>query len=86
MKHDVQQIVQSCAICQQAKTLHTKPGGILQPLPTSIKWPIINSELVFGDVSQVFHFSQPKNLVQGFKLGRVLVQHVIPHQHWNDTI
>jgi hypothetical protein len=33
MKHDVQQYVQSCTICQQAKTLHTKPAGLLQPLP-----------------------------------------------------
>lgn len=34
LKHDVQQFVRSCAICQQAKTLHTKAAELLQPLPT----------------------------------------------------
>jgi hypothetical protein len=33
MKSDVENYVRQCQVCQQAKPLHTKPAGLLQPLP-----------------------------------------------------
>lgn len=33
MKKDIEQFVQNCAICQQAKSSHSLPAGLLQPLP-----------------------------------------------------
>jgi hypothetical protein len=33
MKGTIYEFIKSCAICQQAKVEHTKPTGLLQPLP-----------------------------------------------------
>jgi len=34
MKKDIAEFVQSCLVCQQVKTEHKKPPGLLVPLPT----------------------------------------------------
>jgi hypothetical protein len=33
MKQSVDDFIRQCAICQQAKHVHTRPAGLLQPLP-----------------------------------------------------
>jgi len=39
MKKDIADYVARCLVCQQIKTEHQKPGGLLQPLPIPVwKW------------------------------------------------
>ena len=33
MKHQMEDFVKQCAICQQSKHVHHHPLGLLQPLP-----------------------------------------------------
>ena len=49
MKRDVAEFVARCAICQQVKAEHLRPGGFLQPLgvPTS-KWEDVTMDFVMG--------------------------------------
>jgi hypothetical protein len=45
----VQQFVQQCEICQQAKVEHTKLSGLLQPLPVPVRaWEVISLDFVEG--------------------------------------
>jgi hypothetical protein len=45
----VQQFVQQCEICQQAKVEHTKLPGLLQPLPVPVHaWEVISLDFVEG--------------------------------------
>ena len=49
MKKSVQQFVQQCEICQQAKVEHTKLPGLLQLLPVPNQaWEIISLDFVEG--------------------------------------
>jgi hypothetical protein len=49
LKKSVQQYVQSCEICQQAKTEHVKYPGLLQPLPIPQQaWEIVSLDFIEG--------------------------------------
>ena len=49
MKKDVAEFVSCCLICQQVKTKHQRPVGILQSLPIpQWKWERITMDLVVG--------------------------------------
>jgi len=49
MKEDIRNFINSCVICQQAKTSHTLPAGLLQPLsiPNQI-WEDIAMDFITG--------------------------------------
>ncbi|WVY96655.1 hypothetical protein V8G54_028806 [Vigna mungo] len=49
MHKDIQQFVQTCLVCQQAKTAHTLPAGLLQPLPIPEQiWDDIAMDFIIG--------------------------------------
>ena len=49
MKKDVARYVSRCAVCQQVKIEHQRPGGLLQSLPIlEWKWDHITMDFVFG--------------------------------------
>jgi len=49
MKKDIAEYVAHCLVCQQIKTEHQKPGGLLQPLPIPVwKWEHTTMDFVVG--------------------------------------
>jgi len=49
LKQDVMQYINECLTCQQIKSEHTLPAGLLQPLPISEqKWESISMEFITG--------------------------------------
>lgn len=49
LKKSVHEYVQSCHVCQEAKTEHVKLPGLLQPLPVPKKaWDMVNLDFVEG--------------------------------------
>lgn len=49
LKASVQQFVQQCQICQQAKTEHIKIPGLLEPLPVPDQaWEIVSMDFIEG--------------------------------------
>jgi hypothetical protein len=49
MKASVQEYVQKCSICQQAKSEHIRTPGLLQPLPVPTQaWQVISLDFVEG--------------------------------------
>jgi hypothetical protein len=49
MKKDIYHYVQSCGVCQQAKTANTVPAGLLQPLPIpSQVWEDVAMDFITG--------------------------------------
>ena len=49
MKSEVAEYIARCLDCQQVKTKHQHPAGLLQPLPIpSWKWEIINLDFITG--------------------------------------
>ena len=49
MKRDVARYISKCAVCQQVKIEHQRPGGLLQSLPIpEWKWDHITMDFVFG--------------------------------------
>ena len=49
LKRDVDEFVQQCAVCQQAKHEHVKPAGLLAPLPIpSTSWEDLTMDFVEG--------------------------------------
>ena len=49
MKTEVAEYIARCFECQQVKTKHQHPTGLLQPLPIpSWKWQIINLDFITG--------------------------------------
>lgn len=49
MKIDIVQFILHCAVCQQAKTAHQLPAGLLQPLPIPTQvWDDIAMDFIPG--------------------------------------
>ena len=49
MKSEVAEYIARCLDCQQVKTEHQHPAGLLQPLPIpSWKWEIISLDFITG--------------------------------------
>ena len=49
MKGDITEYLARCLTCQQVKTKHQKPGGLLQPLPIlEWKWEHIIMDFMIG--------------------------------------
>lgn len=49
LKLSVETYVKQCQVCQQAKHLHTKPGGLLQPLPPPKEaWQDLTMDFIEG--------------------------------------
>jgi len=49
MKKDIADYVARCLVCQQIKTEHQRPGGLLQPLSIPVwKWEQITMDFVVG--------------------------------------
>jgi hypothetical protein len=63
MKTAVENYIQQCSVCQQAKHTHTHPTGLLQPLPIP--------EGVWQDLSMDFIEGLPKS--EGYSVILVVV-------------
>ena len=49
MKTSIQAFVRRCLVCQEHKTEHLHPTGLLQPLPVSLQiWPDISMDFIEG--------------------------------------
>lgn len=49
MKHDIQEFIASCQVCQQAKIIHAKLARLLQPLPVPKQaWHTVCLDFVEG--------------------------------------
>ena len=49
MKNELREYIAKCFECQQVKTKHQHPAGLLQPLPIpSWKWEIISLDFIMG--------------------------------------
>ena len=49
MKNELEEYIARCFECQQVKTEHQHPAGLLQPLPIpSWKWEIISIDFITG--------------------------------------
>lgn len=49
MKTTIVEFIKACTVCQQAKGEHTKPAGLLQPLPIPTQaWKTISMDFVEG--------------------------------------
>ena len=49
MKRDIAVYVSECAVCQQVKIEHQRPGGLLQPLEIPVwKWDSISMDFAVG--------------------------------------
>ena len=49
IKRDVGRYISKCAVCQQVKIEHQRPGGLLQSLPIpKWKWDHITMDFVYG--------------------------------------
>jgi len=49
LKQDVKEFVRTCTICQQAKSKHVLPAGLLQPLPIPNQaWEDIAMDFITG--------------------------------------
>lgn len=49
MKNTIRAFITQCSICQQAKSEHFKPPGLLQPLPVpSVPWTVISMDFIEG--------------------------------------
>lgn len=47
MKNTVTDFIKVCSVCQQAKVEHTKPTGLLQPLPVPQQaWKVVSLDFV----------------------------------------
>jgi hypothetical protein len=49
LKHDVEDFVKQCSVCQHSKHEHTAPAGLLQPLPIPAgAWQDISLDFIEG--------------------------------------
>lgn len=49
MKTTISEFIRSCSVCQQAKVDHTRPAGLLQPLPVPTQaWKVVSMDFVEG--------------------------------------
>ena len=56
MKREIAEFITRCAVCQQIKAEHQKPGGLLQPLPIpQWKWDDIAMDFIVGLPSSSGH-------------------------------
>jgi hypothetical protein len=72
MKNDVADYVQSCLVCQQAKTTNNLPAGLLQPLPIPAQ--------VWEDVAMDFITGLP--LSHGYTVIMVVVDRLTKYAHF----
>lgn len=72
MKTSVDNFVRQCQICQQAKPIHTKPAGLLQPLPIP--------ERPWDDLTMDFIESLPRS--EGYDTILVVVDRFTKYAHF----
>jgi len=72
MKHQVEDFVKQCAICQQSKHVHHHPLGLLQPLPIP--------DGIWQDLSMDFIEGLPKS--EGFSVILVVVDRFTKYAHF----
>lgn len=72
MKTAVDNFVRQCQICQQAKPIHTKPAGLLQPLPIP--------ERLWEDLTMDFIESLPRS--EGYDTILVVVDRFTKYAHF----
>ncbi|MCH79797.1 Ty3/gypsy retrotransposon protein, partial [Trifolium medium] len=72
MRDDIKNFVQQCIICQQAKAVHTKPAGLLQPLPIPTQ--------VWEDIAMDFITGLPNSF--GFTVIMVVIDRLTKYSHF----
>lgn len=77
LKEMVQQFVQQCQTCQQAKTEHIKTPGLLQPLPVLTQaWQVVSLDFIKGLPTSDHYNAIPVIINKFSKYG-----HFIPLHH-----
>ncbi|KAJ1164023.1 hypothetical protein NDU88_004470 [Pleurodeles waltl] len=91
-KLDVERYVQACPICAQIKIPHTKPAGLLQPLPVPpAPWHTISTDFMCSlppsagnrvimvtvdSFTKMAHFTALKRLPTSQELSQIFIDHI----------